>query len=124
MTATTITDAFGNDGLALHKPGYRYPSAAQHSLDHARNVSHQVAMDELYRQHDAEEGERWRQPQNLTPNAGRSTPPPQPDPGNVHGVGSHEFTGQRVPVGNRDAVEEAYRQRDREDENAWRGGGY
>jgi hypothetical protein len=42
----TVVDAFGNDGLALHQPGYRYLSAAPMTADHAVLATRDAMRDE------------------------------------------------------------------------------
>jgi hypothetical protein len=49
----TVVDAFGNDGLALHQPGYRYLHAAPTTAEHAVLATHDAiratAYDEMVR---------------------------------------------------------------------------
>jgi hypothetical protein len=59
----TIVDAFGNGGLALHRPGARYAVQGADTADPApahADATHADARDEAYRQHDAEEARRWQ----------------------------------------------------------------
>ena len=49
-----ITDAFGDTGAGLHRPGYRFQQPGERATESAR------MRDEAYRQHEAEEERRWR----------------------------------------------------------------
>jgi hypothetical protein len=69
VAASQLHDAHGRP--AGHRPGFVFDAGSD-----ARD-----AMRELYRQHDAEEAERWRRPT-------------KPEPiESITGVGSHGFTG-------------------------------
>jgi hypothetical protein len=56
-----VTDAFGDSGLALHKPGSRYLSAGHGTVDHALQTTLRVMRDEAYRDGVADYAGRIRQ---------------------------------------------------------------
>jgi len=49
-----ITDAFGDSGAGLHRPGYRFQQLGERATESAR------MRDEAYRQMEAEEARRWQ----------------------------------------------------------------
>jgi hypothetical protein len=55
-----ITDAAGNGGAALHRPGARYVSSTPHTLDAAEQVTLRHMRDEAYSSYDREISEQWK----------------------------------------------------------------
>jgi hypothetical protein len=89
----TVVDAFGNGGLALHRPGYRYAAPCAGTTDAGIAPPLADARDEAYQQHDAEEARRWQ-------------------------GSDREIPLKRITD---DARLDAYLARDEHDANAWRG---
>ena len=55
-----VVDAFGNSGLALNKPGARYLSAGEHTVDHAALVMHDHLRREARDQYIADLQDAWK----------------------------------------------------------------
>jgi hypothetical protein len=58
----TMVDAFGNSGLALHQPGYRYLSAAPTTAERAVLATHDAIRDAAYQDYCERTAEAWRTP--------------------------------------------------------------
>jgi hypothetical protein len=57
-----IVDAFGNGGLALHRPGARYAAPHPHTVDHAEQVAWQHTRAEAYDEYRRRICDAWKSP--------------------------------------------------------------
>jgi hypothetical protein len=58
----TVVDTFGNDGLALHQPGYRYLHAAPTTPEHAVLATHDAICATAYDEMVRDLQNAWRAP--------------------------------------------------------------
>jgi hypothetical protein len=58
----TVVDTFGNDGLALHQPGYRYLNAAPTTPEHAVLATHDAIRATAYDEMVRDMCDAWRTP--------------------------------------------------------------
>jgi hypothetical protein len=118
----TIVDAMGGTA-GLTRPGARYSVAGHKTIDHAQQVTQRAVLDELYRQHDQDEAERYLHVDATGPQEGVVCMVSNPEFPLDQGSPGHIRNGVCAPDRPRtDAatVEDAYRQYDDAAANAWR----
>jgi hypothetical protein len=57
---TTVVDAFGASGLALHKPGSRYLHSGERSIDHAVQVTRDAERAAAYAEYKQQTCDAWK----------------------------------------------------------------